>query len=263
MILSIVVTFNPDLRYLNRNLIAILNQSDKVIVFDNSSNNVVELRELCNSINVELITNSSNIGLGAAYNYVLRNVFVDFDYFVTFDQDTLVGDNTISELMRLFAASAKVGVVGPSFVKRHLELNSEFSVVNSLIQSCSIFSKDVFEKTGFFNEKLFIDSVDFEYCLRCQLEGYMIIRSNRVYIDHELGVSREKYGITYTQHSALRNYYIARNHRYLTTKFFKKFPFFILKKNILFAVHFFNLFFLDQDLEKIKALLKGLKEKVK
>lgn len=262
MILGVIVTYNPIFADLEKNIIAIKGQLDKLVVFDNKSISQDKLVSFCQNLDIEIIVSSQNVGLGAAYNAVFRRDFSDFDYFVTFDQDTLIGAGTINTLLPLFAIEENVGIVGPSFVKKHSQINLNYSFVDSLIQSCSVFSKEIFIRCGFFNEKLFIDSVDFEYCLRVQLIGYKIIRSNRVFIGHDLGVSKKKYGLSYIEHSALRNYYIARNHKYLTFKYLNEFPYFILKKNFFFGVHLLKLVFLDQDFNKLKSVIKGLNEKV-
>lgn len=261
MILGVIVTYNPNLKDLEKNIIAIKDQLNKLVVFDNNSIDQNFLIDLCAKLGIEIIPNQDNIGLGAAYNLVFKKYFSDFDYFITFDQDTFLEQDVISRLLPLFAVSEKTGIVGPSFTKPNFKTHNDYSFVDSLIQSCSIFSKKVLETVGYFNEKLFIDSVDFEYCLRVQLEGNKIIRSNSVFIAHDLGVTKRRYGFLYIEHSALRNYYMARNHKYLTIKYLKKFPYFILKKNFFFFLHFLKLIFLDQDFNKLKSLSKGLKEK--
>lgn len=260
MILGVIVSYNPNLQDLERNITAMLGQLDHLVVFDNNSLEQDLLVALCSKYDIEIIPNRKNIGLGAAYNFVFKKHFFDFDYFITFDQDTFLEQRVVSRLLPLFDISGRVGVVGPSFVKSNFKSESEYIFVDSLIQSCSIFPKQVLEKVGYFNEKLFIDSVDFDYCLRVRLENYKIIRSNRIFIAHDLGVAKRRYGLSYIEHSSLRNYYMARNHRYLSQKYFKKFPYFILKKNFFFFLHFLQLIFLDQDFNKLKSLSKGFKE---
>lgn len=260
MILGVIVTYNPNLQDLERNIIAIKSQLDKLVLFDNNSTDQDFLVHLGAKWDIEIMANQQNIGLGAAYNFVFKKHFSDFDYFVTFDQDTFLDQDVIPRLLPLFDVSEKAGIVGPSFIKSNFKTGIDYSFVDSLIQSCSVFPKKVLETVGCFNEKLFIDSVDFEYCLRVQLGGYKIIRSNSVFIAHSLGVAKKRYGLSYIEHSSLRNYYMARNHRYLTRRYFKKFPYFILKKNLFFFLHFLKLIFLDQDINKIKSLSKGLKE---
>ena len=260
MILGVIVSYNPILQDLERNIIAMLGQLDHLVVFDNNSLDQDLLVALCSKYDVEIIPNLKNVGLGAAYNFVFKKHFFDFEYFITFDQDTFLEQDVISRLLPLFDIAEMVGIVGPSFVKANFKRDSEYVFVDSIIQSCSIFPKQVLEKVGYFNEKLFIDSVDFDYCLRVRLKNYKIIRSNRIFISHDLGVSKSRYGLSYIDHSALRNYYMARNHRYLSQKYLKNFPYFILKKNFFFFLHFLQLFFLEQDFNKLKSLRKGLKE---
>lgn len=260
MILGVIVTYNPNLKDLEKNIVAIKGQLNKLVVFDNNSLNQDFLVDLCVKLDVEIMANPENIGLGSAYNFVFKKYYSAFDYFTTFDQDTFLDQDVIPRLLPLFDVSKNAGIVGPSFIKSNFKTDIDYSFVDSLIQSCSVFPKKVLETVGYFNEKLFIDSVDFEYCLRVQLGGYKIIRSNSVFIAHSLGVAKKRYGLSYIEHSALRNYYMARNHRYLTRRYFKKFPYFILKKNLFFFLHFLKLIFLDQDINKIKSLSKGLKE---
>ncbi|MES2517799.1 MAG: glycosyltransferase [Bacteroidota bacterium] len=261
MVLGIIVTYNPSIVDIEKNILAIKPQLDRLIVFDNASENVQELNKLCNKLNVEFIKSNRNVGLGAAYNFVISNNN-NFDYLATFDQDTFLEVNTIKQLLSLFTINLSVGIVGPSFFKKRIMSKNEYIEVDYLIQSCSIFSKIVIDKVGLFNENLFIDSVDFEYCLRTLKLKFKIIKSTTILIEHNLGIQNKKFGINFIQHNALRNYYIARNHKFLTIKYIKHFPYFILRKNFFFIIHIFKLIFLDQDLKKIKSLVKGLKDNV-
>ena len=262
MTLGVIVTYNPNIIDLKKNLIAIQSQLDKLVLYDNASENISEINTLCTEINIICIKSDRNIGLGAAYNFVINMYRSDFDYLITFDQDTFLKSDTIEKLLELFKVDVNVGIVGPSFSKREKFYKREYSQVDYLIQSCCIFSKEVIAKVGFFNEKLFIDSVDFEYCLRALISKFKIFKSNTVFIDHNLGVLKKRFGLSYIQHNVLRNYYISRNHKYLTIKYLKVFPYFIIRKNLFFIIHIFKLLFLDQDLKKIQSIVKGLRDNV-
>lgn len=261
MVLGIIVTYNPNIVDLKKNILAINPQLDKLVVFDNASEKIQEINELCNILNVEFIKSNKNIGLGAAYNFVI-NSNNNFDYLVTFDQDTFLEVNTIKQLLNLFTVNLSVGIVGPSFFKKRINSKNDYVEVDYLIQSCSIFSKIVINRVGLFNENLFIDSVDFEYCLRALKLKFKIIKSTNIFIEHNLGIRKKKFGINFIQHNALRNYYISRNHKFLTIKYIRHFPNFILRKNFFFMIHILKLIFLDQDLKKIKSLIKGLRDSV-
>jgi GT2 family glycosyltransferase len=74
-------------------------RSDRYQVVIHYSNGKIENKLLTNQdllinlvskFHIEVINNNTNIGLGAAYNFVFKKHFVGFDYFVTLDQDTLL-----------------------------------------------------------------------------------------------------------------------------------------------------------------------------
>jgi rhamnosyltransferase len=262
MVLGILVTYNPIFLDLEKNINAILPQLDKLVIFDNNSDNKNILIDLCLKLRIELILNPINIGLGSAYNRVIKDNLQNYGYFITFDQDTLIQERSINKLLNLFSINRDIGIVGPSFNKRHLKRRHDYTFVDTIIQSSALFSKECFLKSNFFHEKLFIDSVDFEYCLRVRLAGLKILQSNRVWIDHNIGNINRKYGFSYIEHSSLRNYYIGRNHKYLTMKYLTRFPYFILKKNIFFFLHVSKLLFLDQEINKVRSIFRGLKENI-
>jgi rhamnosyltransferase len=155
-----------------------------------------------------------------------------------------------------------VGITGPVYQISKVNEEQTYSEVKYLIQSCSVIRIDLFNIIGLFNEKLFIDSLDFDFCLRTLLADFKIIRCNNVIINHTIGSYKNILGIKITIHNSLRNYYIARNHRFLTIKYFSDFPLFIVKKNILFLIHIFKVVILENNREKIISLYKGICTKV-
>jgi rhamnosyltransferase len=253
MILGIIVTYNPDFEKFLLNVKSIICQVDYLLVFDNNSLNRDSFYKLNDFDRLGIFFSDSNIGLGSAYNYAVKNY--QFDYLVTFDQDTLLSDNCISRLLVYFN-DPKVGIVGPAF-SHFNSSKSDVSQVTALIQSCSIFKYELFENIGLFNEAYFIDSIDFEYCLRTKIGGYSILCINNVFISHQLGDTKSFFGIFYSSHNNIRNFFIARNHVNLTIRFFKFFPQFIFRKNVFFILHFFKLCVLERDFKKIRFFVCG------
>jgi len=260
--LGVVVTFNPNIDQLDKNLLQIVSQIGKLVVYDNCSFNVEEISQVCVKHGIELYKSDNNNGLGAAYNYILQINATHYKYFVTFDQDSFITENCVSSLLIPFFELQNVAITGPVYLKSKFNSEIKYTEVSYLIQSCSVFRIDLFSEVGFFNENLFIDSVDFDFCLRTVLSGYKIVRCNNVFIYHSIGNCIKKFGIKISVHNAKRNYYIARNHRFLTSKYFFDFPLFIIKKNIVFIIHIFKVVFLENDLEKIRALYKGIVTKI-
>jgi rhamnosyltransferase len=105
----------------------------------------------------------------------------------------------------------------------------ETEEVFTAITSGNIINLAVWKKIGYFNEKLFIDGVDWDYCIRLQQEGYKIVRFNNIMLEHHLGSTVQhknifKKDITIHQHNGLRRYYMTRNWLYLTFKYGLVYP---------------------------------------
>ena len=77
-------------------------------------------------------------------------------------------------------------------------------------------------------EKLFIDYVDFEYCLRLRLNGFKIIQLNNITLYQELGNMVTKrilfWKVGISNHSPQRIYYRVRNRLFVSSKYFLHFP---------------------------------------
>lgn len=108
------------------------------------------------------------------------------------------------------------------------------------ITSASCTNIEIWDKLGGFDEFLFIDFVDNEYCKRLVLNGYKILRCNNIIIDQEFGKIQLKspYWVKfYTRLSSILNnknvaklsykkevsplrvYYVHRNLLYLNKKY--------------------------------------------
>ena len=78
-------------------------------------------------------------------------------------------------------------------------------------------------RIGYFDETLFIDGVDFDYCIRIRKNKFKIAQVNSALLMHHLGDMREKslFGWTVypTYHNHIRRYYIVRNKLRLGAKY--------------------------------------------
>ncbi|TEB40741.1 glycosyltransferase family 2 protein, partial [Flavobacterium circumlabens] len=77
-----------------------------------------------------------------------------------------------------------------------------------VMTSGNIVNLKIHEKIGGFEEKLFIDYVDIEYCLKLKKEGYSIANLPNVLLQHELGDSKRTSFLfvkaIVTNHSSIR-----------------------------------------------------------
>jgi rhamnosyltransferase len=93
--------------------------------------------------------------------------------------------------------------------------------IDYLITSGSVVNLTLFDEIGGFDEALFIDEVDLEYCYRAKTKGYKIIKFTHIFLQHSLGKisyfrSLKSGKLTpRTLHSPLRVYYMLRNYLYV------------------------------------------------
>jgi rhamnosyltransferase len=87
--------------------------------------------------------------------------------------------------------------------------------LRSTITSGSLVRCEVLRRVGLFEERLFIDFVDHEFCLRLRRHGWLVVEAADVVLAHSMGSSQVRSVLgrrmVFTHHSPLRRYYITRN----------------------------------------------------
>lgn len=214
-----IITYNPEIKLLNKNIESINEQVDKLIIFDNGSQNLDDIKKVCEKYNIELLRSNKNIGIAAGlnkvFNYYIQNQ--DSWWILTLDQDTVCQQNLVKKLK--LHCKENVGIVSPNFVNRGAEkeysIKKDIEYVEWTITSASLTSVYAWKKIGGFDENLFIDSVDTDFGMRLNKNGFLVIKDNSVSISHKIGNSqlRRFLGKTYCiqNHNSFRKYYIARN----------------------------------------------------
>jgi len=223
-----IVLYNPDVSLLKQELEALNSIGVSVIVVDNNSFNKSELIGLLAFYvnNVEVIWNEENQGIAKAHNQIIESCKKKgVDWVITFDQDSVIPDNMLSE----YAHYTKLenGIVSPTINylnsnKKIQFIQSEYSEKDWVIASASMINVKAWMSVGGFDEKMFIDLVDRDFCIRIRKAGYKIIVLNNVILNHNLGNPVTKkflfHSFTISNHSAIRKYYKVRNYIYLYKK---------------------------------------------
>src|SRR5690606_22933163 len=99
-----------------------------------------------------------------------------------------------------------------------------------IITSGTLLNLKSFVHVGKFDERLFIDGVDDEYCFRLQKSGYKVIQFENILLNHRLGkeVQVRNFGVgrkvTRNVFSAIRLYYMVRNYHLILKEYGKQFP---------------------------------------
>jgi len=226
---AIVITFFPDVGFPER-LEAIVAQVSQVIVVDNGTTgeSMVNLEKaLDGKENVTCIRNSENFGIAAALNQGIRQALSGDEgcsWVVTFDQDSLPAWGMVKKMLtvweshscpeKLMIAGSRTAFVGSTSCPEPAAGRS-WREVTHVITSGSLIPRRAFELAGYYNEGLFIDYVDIEYCLRLRTLGYQVIEILDTEILHHMGRLEERLllgeKVHPTHHPPLRRYYQFRN----------------------------------------------------
>ena len=221
-----IVTYNPDILRLKKNISNIANQVKTIIIFDNGSENINNIIELisCYS-NVYILNNPENKGIAYALNKIFEwGKKNNFEWVLTLDQDSVVLGDLIDNYEFI---SEKNAIVAPNILYKDNEQYKEihdhdYEYVSWAITSASLTQLKAWEEIGGFDEYLFIDKVDYDFCVRLRCKGYFLVRTYKVTLDHELGNLNciRLFGKTIyvTHHSPQRKYYMVRNSIYLKKK---------------------------------------------
>lgn len=234
-----IVTYNPDIQQIIHNVAEIDNR--EIVIVDNGSDNQFELKDKLSCYpRVNIILNDNNLGIACALNQIMQYFFEDgIDWVLTLDQDSQFEASEISEFTDASNALdlSNVGIMCPIFYdvrtnKRFdnpkekyqaYNTSSRFVDVPKCITSGSLTSVKAWNAIGGFDNFLFIDYVDDDYCYRLNKANYRIIQMRNVELPHEIGsnpkyvnfLGKERYLVAY---SPFRLYYQTRNFIYLLKK---------------------------------------------
>jgi rhamnosyltransferase len=220
---AVIVTYNPQ-PTLTTNVLALARQVGQVTVIDNGSPDGAEkrLHELQSNFGCKVIWNQANLGIAVALNLGVKYAMESgFDWVCTFDQDSLISDGFISKMLEAYEDAPSremVALIVPRYIDRESGMTERLKQcrgeILAAMTSGSLIPLSVIQKLGFFDESLYMDAVDIEFCLRARRNGMVILQSPAVLL-HSLG--RTKYyrlfGLRFgvTNHSAGRRYYMTRN----------------------------------------------------
>lgn len=223
LVLAGIVTYNPNIELLQRNIASVLKQIDFLVIVDNCSDNRYEISRFQDD-RVHIINNDNNLGVAHALNQELYFAFEKgYEWVLTLDQDTIIPDNLLSEY-EPYSKQNDVGMLTCRIQDRNLDQHNDqpmndYDYVSVTITSGALLRVNAWKTVNGFCEEMFIDSVDHDMCLSLLEHRYKIIRINSVILNHAVGRSSFiiSFGKRYQiyNESPLRNYYQFRNSIYL------------------------------------------------
>lgn len=267
-VIAAIVLYQPDMERLRENIAAVKNQVDKVVLVINGLESKDCVSEFRASDDIDIIQNKKNAGIAHALNQAMQYAQKNhYSWVLTLDQDTVAPADLVENLMK-HQSCERIGIIAPDFIDRNYYRISEektgWEYVLSCITSGCLTNVPAWKDVGGFDDEMFIDYVDYDYCANLIEHGYGIIKDFDVKILHEIGNSKRvyfgKYSIVVTNHSPMRKYYMARNVFYYSKKWPKYKNVVPGKWEFLGTQLIGILFFEKQKLKKLCAVFRGIKD---
>jgi len=239
-----VILYNPGESVI-QNIQSYINHVDKLYLIDNSESINTDLQKAYNALsNTIIVRNGINEGIAKRLNEACDLAINDeFDYLLTMDQDSYFDEESISKYLECLETNKaqNVSMYGINHQQEMTDLNCSYAEAKFLITSGSIINLRSYQQIGDFDENLFIDFVDTEYCFRSIQKGFKLIEFQHIFLNHSLGISITKRSLKNFKknkrsfHSPVRLYYMMRNFLYLNSKYKNEFGKELLehKKDIL------------------------------
>lgn len=274
-ICAIIVTFHPSPALLD-NVERLKPQVSEIVIVDNGSDepSAALLRELEKQSGVRVIHNGKNLGIAAALNIGIRHATAEnYPWVLTFDQDSIVTPDFVANMLAAYEADEakeKIALVSP--VHCHLEAEAKSGSASGKISSSipvamtsgSLIKTRVLMENGSYDEPMFIDYVDFDFCLRVRRRGWGLIRAERAFLLHQLG-SRDTHSVagvqlSLTSHNATRCYYIMRNRVAMYRRYAFSFPLWVAHDLKWMMIDLAKIIFFEPDkAAKLSKTFKGIR----
>ena len=263
MIAAVIVCYNPSIERLQQSIKAIYKQVDQIFIIDNHSSNINEYEKVIDS-NISIIKLDENKGIAYALNtglmYCKKKNYL---WMLTLDQDSILSPNSVDLLYRS-AINNITAIIAP----RVIDLKAPDKDINkglTVITSGCLTNIEIAIKCGGYSDKMFIDYVDHEFCLRLLTKGYKIIKNYDAILYHEIGnISQHKFlCFTFgtTNHPPYRHYYLFRNKIFIYKTYIKDFPKWIFNDIILsFKSLILILAFENERKKNLRFILMGIKD---
>lgn len=217
----------------------------KIILVDNGSDDkerILEDRFL--KTNTDIVISETNLGFSGGNNIGIQYAKEKYDpeYYLLLNNDTVIVDNTLSELVSHSNLVEKTGLVtgkiyyyskpkttwyaGGIFnfntgiadqpsagISLHKEINGCVEV--TFVTGCvMLLHKSVLTQIGLLDEEFFLYAEDTDYCCRIMQAGYKLVYVPSAIIYHKVSASAGK-------QSDMQQYYMMRNNCYIIKKYCK------------------------------------------
>ena len=160
-ICACIITYNPEITRLKKNINTIRAQVKELIVIDNNSENISDVEEICKSYNTILIKNDYNAGIAKALNQAVDWADQNgYTWVLTLDQDSICS-RQIVQIYKKYIDLPQIGII----TCRIKDINSgsvsrknrrRACYIDKCITSGSLTKISAVKEVGGFDESFFI-----------------------------------------------------------------------------------------------------------
>jgi rhamnosyltransferase len=260
-VVAVVWTFNPKIEYLIEALKSVADQVNHLIIVDNGSSNVNQIRSMCGAFsNVTLIELSANLGVRALNVGMIYAVErYDPECILLLDDDTSVYYNAIPRVLGILKGSKLYELVGAICMYSG---NRKITVFwrGGMFSGCLV-KAELIKRGIKVREDFFLDQADHDFFDRIRRSNYLTIRyEDRGLINHKLGVLLKFciklpfVGVLNRYEPPWRYYYMVRNSTVLLMEGKLDIEFYI-RQLVEFLI---PMLFVDGIIRSFKALILGI-----
>ncbi len=257
---AVVTLYNPDSRVVEY-VSSYAPNVDRLYIVDNSECIHDVLSLLTEQLpHTTLLHQGTNIGMAKALNTALHRARKDgYEWLMTFDQDTFFDNSDMTLfLSTLFASdTTRAAIVSPLHNKKFIRRNTAAPLIaaESVMTSANAVHIQKALSVGGFNETLFIDEVDHDFCFRLAQHRYKILLDQTIAVNHTLGTKKN----TVTLYPPERLYYMLRNYLYLRKHYRTDHKDFFQKRD-RYLLKFFTsqLLYGEFKIQNMKMMVQGM-----
>lgn len=297
-----IVLYNPDFRRLRLTIASVCDQVSGLIFVDNGSGQdcACQIRELLSEscgkkVDNILIDNHENRGIAAALNQIMAQAErMGYSHVLTLDDDSRC-DAGLVRVLKHCLRYPKAGMICPDAVQddkpydqekqanaddnatgldtcckiSHMnDVSHHVSLAEDCITAGSLVSVAAWRESGGFDEKMFIDFVDMDFCATLREHGYRIYHVSNIAVHQRYGNVSKSFRIFGKEfylfnYPPARIYYSVRNQIYFIRKHRGRHSIRISARLLfLFGYIGKHLVFENNRVACAKAILQGGKEGV-
>lgn len=290
---AVIVIYFPDEVVLGRLLQALAKQVSHMVLIDNGAKESTHslLRGWAAEISsLQILTQQKNVGVAAAHNIGIAWIRSRGCTHVLFlDQDSIPALDMVARLLqsclKLESKGKRVAAVGPIYrdpISGHTSFFVRFGLLrfkriycnqlhkapipaDFLISSGSLVPIATLDQVGGMEDRLFIDHVDTEWCLRAASYGYRTYGVCEARMEHSLGKGPPiRIWLGRWRHIAirtpLRHYYLFRNSILLYRRSYAPWKWILPDLIRLILIFLLFLMVTPNRLEHSYMILKGLRD---